>query len=208
MAGRGRVSNLIPRPPFLKRKGVRGVRSAGFTLIELVVVIFTVTVISSMVFPSFPGFYREQRLRWQARHLMTLVLKARQEAIDRDTIVTLTFDPAARRFALLVEPDPQQLAGGNAMPGEGMAPQNTDTGPVADYSRPLPDGMTARIRRQARYIGMDADRSDPVRFYPDGHADAAQILVGYETGRILAVFIIRNTARPYLVDARTGEEIE
>ena len=65
-------------------------RVAGFTLPELLVGVAIVGFIAAMVGPSFSRLIAEQRTRAAATHIYLALVKARSEAIKRNTAVTLS----------------------------------------------------------------------------------------------------------------------
>lgn len=63
--------------------------SAGFTLIELIVVLLVVGVLAGIAFPNFRPFIQNQRISAQANDLVTDLAFARSEAIKRASPVTV-----------------------------------------------------------------------------------------------------------------------
>lgn len=70
--------------------------SAGFTLIELIVVLLVVGVLAGIAFPNFRPFIQNQRISAQANDLVTDLAFARSEAIKRAVPVTVckTLNPS------------------------------------------------------------------------------------------------------------------
>lgn len=64
-------------------------KHAGFTLIELMVTISIVAIIATLAAPSFAEFSASQRVKAAASNLFISILRARSEAIKRDTTITL-----------------------------------------------------------------------------------------------------------------------
>ncbi|MCC6442562.1 MAG: prepilin-type N-terminal cleavage/methylation domain-containing protein [Armatimonadetes bacterium] len=168
-------------------------RRSGFTLIELAVVILIIVVVSSMVIPSFNGFYREERFRHQGRVLMSFLLQARQEAAEREEIVTVQYNPYARQLFMLGEP--------------GGFPDGETGPPPLGRTRALPDDIVLAVRSRAQGREDGPDRPHVLRFYPDGHSDGGALLLRHETGRLLSVAVTPNTGRAHLIDADRGAEI-
>jgi len=62
----------------------------GFTIIELVIVLFMVGVIATLAGPSFRDFIIQQSIRNAAFELMSDLTFARSEAVKRNTSVTMS----------------------------------------------------------------------------------------------------------------------
>jgi type IV fimbrial biogenesis protein FimT len=65
-------------------------RSNGFNLIELVVVIAIIGILSAIAVPSFTDTVSSMRTKAAASDLYMALIKARSEAVKRNTKVTLT----------------------------------------------------------------------------------------------------------------------
>lgn len=61
----------------------------GFTLVELMVTIAIVAIIATLAAPSFTELSANQRVKAAASNLFISILRARSEAITRDTTITL-----------------------------------------------------------------------------------------------------------------------
>ncbi|MES3025038.1 MAG: GspH/FimT family pseudopilin [Pseudomonadota bacterium] len=66
-----------------------GRRAAGFTLIELLVTLSVVGVLTSVALPSFRELTANRRLKDVSSDIYTSMVRARSEAIKRNTPVTL-----------------------------------------------------------------------------------------------------------------------
>ncbi|WP_019142913.1 GspH/FimT family pseudopilin [Noviherbaspirillum massiliense] len=67
----------------------RLLRQQAFTLVELVTVVAIVAILAAMAAPSFSTMIANQRARAAATDLHTALIKARSEAIKRNTSVSL-----------------------------------------------------------------------------------------------------------------------
>ncbi len=114
----------------------------AFTLIELMVVILLIAVMASIVVPAYSRFYAKSQFENTARQVQDIFAFAREQAIVRDTTVTVTYDPQNHAFlAQAAPPEPQ-----------------TDL-PVALSATDSPNGgMTAGGESQKSYQ-MDPDVS-------------------------------------------------
>ena len=68
-------------------KPLRNIRQAGFTLIELFIVVAVAAVLTTVAVPSFEDFMVNQRLKRVSQTLMLDVIYARSEAIKLNTPV-------------------------------------------------------------------------------------------------------------------------
>ena len=68
----------------------RRLRSAGFTLPELMITVAIVSILAALAGPSFSSLIASQRTRAASTDLYLALAKARSEAIKRNTNVTLS----------------------------------------------------------------------------------------------------------------------
>ena len=68
------------------------VRSRGFTLIELMIVLALLAIVAFIAVPNFTDFIERNRIQTQAQELQAFLLYARGEAVSRNTSITVTLD--------------------------------------------------------------------------------------------------------------------
>ena len=90
------LDNISPILRHLLRKGRLGKSTScipwyGFTLIELVVVLFIISLITAVLLPSFSGF-GENRLKSDAREMASILRYMNDSAITRKETYSLKFD--------------------------------------------------------------------------------------------------------------------
>lgn len=91
-------------------------REAGFTLIELAVVMAVVAIIAAAAMPALRDFFDRYRLRGAVDEAMSVIANARVEAVKSDRDVAIAFGGAANNWCIganaAVEP-----TGGNPVAG-------------------------------------------------------------------------------------------
>jgi len=65
-------------------------RSAGFNVVELMIVVFIVAVLAAVAGPDMARMVRTQRIKTSAFDVMASLTLARSEAIKRNLLVTIT----------------------------------------------------------------------------------------------------------------------
>lgn len=112
----------------------------AFTLIELMVVILLIAVMASIVVPAYSRFYAKSQFENTARQVQDIFAFAREQAIFRDTTVTVTYAPQNHAFLAQVAP-----------------PQPQTDLPVALLSGDSPNGGMASGGESQKSYQMDPD---------------------------------------------------
>ena len=123
-------------------------RTAGVSLLELMIVLMIMAIVAALVVPMFGGGVSNTQLRSAARQLASGLRLARSEAVAQRRETFLVVDVAARRFK--VDRDPKE----HALP------------PYVDLKL-----YTAQKDLVDEKIGS-------IRFYPDGGSNGGRITVG------------------------------
>jgi|SRR5579871_3245113 len=76
----------------------------AFTLIELLVVILIIAVMAGTVVPAYARFLEKSRFQTQVRYVQDLFAFAREQAVQKDTTVTVDYDPRNAMFVATVTP--------------------------------------------------------------------------------------------------------
>lgn len=137
--------------PMVQSRGRQPVRHAGFTLLELLVVLAIIGLALSVVIPNFAASSATE-LRSAARMVAAGLRGAREEALSRQQPVALSLDLDAYTMGL----DP----GGPTAEG----------GPPA---RQLPD--TLRYKLFVARSELFGERSGRIRFFPDGSSTGGRV---------------------------------
>jgi len=166
----------------------------GFTLLELVIVLFILGLITAMAMPTFVNFYRKSEEQQTTSQLVQLFRFAQQQAIFKRQVRTVGIDFDTHSYYLKEDP----------LPG--------------DYSfeirkrhqTPLPEGFEFElIEYPEREEEENADEAF-VSFYPDGTADRVKLTIRRVNDRGMTenLFIVRVNGVTGRVIVREKQEDE
>lgn len=135
------------------------VLAGGFTLLELIVVLFLAGLVAALVAPSFSGTLESSRLRSGAAEVRAALTLARTLAASGSRVRAVAFDVERGEYAV--------------------------DGETRKYL--LPEG----IRIESARVGTAAVEEERfrVRFFPDGSAEGAEIVVASQAGGRLRVTV-------------------
>lgn len=156
------ISTTGPRTD--EGRGPRGrqVEAAGFTLLELILIMVVICTVLAVAAPSLRGFFASRQTADEAAHIVALTQFARSQAVTEGRVYRLNFDLERGVYWLTSERGGTFVALDNEIGRRFF----------------LPAGMRAGW--------LDEDR-DHVAFYADGGTDAATLqLVGLQ-GEVLEV---------------------
>ena len=170
-------------------------RRAGFTLMEVILVLVLVVVISGIALPYFAGSYKGAKLRSAARTIDRMARYARSMAILREQTLTLALNPDSMELFLggatqaTNRPADGKLDQG-VLKRLGYVADGESAGAAAgiekEVHRFLPDGVAVKGFEKDRTEEDDAHEAlHLVRFYPNGQCD--WFVLELEDGRGMAV---------------------
>jgi type II secretion system protein H len=140
-----------------------GRRAAGFTLLELVLVLLVITIAVGIAAPSLRGWSRGSKMRDTADQLVTLARLARTQAASTAQLHRLTLD--ARNNRCVVQ----------KQDGENFNDMSEGEGGVYTF----PEGVTVAL------TDLQGGRREFVEFQPNGRIQTGRFRVtmddGYET---------------------------
>jgi type IV fimbrial biogenesis protein FimT len=110
----------------------RARRDAGFTLIELMMVLVIVAVILTIVLPGFDTLSQRTRLKSYANEFVTSVVLARGEAIKRNTRMDL---------CVVLDPDDPVSCGTSGNWEEGWLVKDPNSPDIVRYQQALNSGL-------------------------------------------------------------------
>ncbi len=156
--------------------------NAGFTLLELILVMGVIFLFAAVVAPNFSGFVPALRVRRGGEELMAAGRQARADAALKGRIVRLNLDSENNEFWLTIQGDPFEDP-------EEFLPL---TGPWSG-NIPLPDDVS--------FESTEGIEEDPYyEFRPDGSATDGSITVSNQKEDRLTIQIDGSTGRVYVDD--------
>lgn len=203
--------------------------AAGFTLVELIVVIVLMGVMAAMIVPEMRGTYGDERLRAGGRELLNVCALASSRAISFNTVHRVHLDPASRKFRMerrtrtpdrgLAFVPVRGVVGGEGQLGEHLMvrvrapeePSESEAGPesgdgvapVGNAESPLGESTDAGVEATGGGSGDGArGPSQSVSFYPDGTADRAEIELKDPDGYGLVLRVNPVTSRVRILERR------
>lgn len=149
---------------------VPGVRRAGFTLIEIMVVVAIMAIVMTMGVPLVYRLAHKEPMRKATADLVELLSNARARAILQSSTTEVVFKPHDGTATLGggAAPAPREPRRGDEMPAETRIAGST--GPTSITSVQLPEGVRIQMLAIDQMDRMDYE-TVRVRFYPNGTCD-------------------------------------
>lgn len=160
-------------------------RPAGFTLVELIVVMVLLLTVASLVAPRMASFFKGRALSGEAQRVLSLLHYARSQAAAEAVPVVVWFDPV--RSAYGVEPAP-----GFGSVGEVRRLEFTLEPSLRVEVAVAGEGIVSE--QDDERLGLAADRP-AVRFNPDGFPDPAsppRVVLRQDDGGALEIALTPN----------------
>lgn len=179
-------------------------RKLGFTLIELMVVLVLMGILTAMIIPEMRGTYDDALLRSAARKLVNVFNLANSRAITLNQLHRVRLDPRSGRYSVerslsereresAVAPAPD-IAGGNGTIDTRITAELRKQGEVP--SEPPDAGASSGGGEDRQRQGGE----EVIAFYPDGTAEAGELLLRDQAGFRLALRINPTTARVRIIE--------
>lgn len=167
----------------------------GFTLIEVIIVLFFMVVAAALILPRYGTFQRAGQARDTARNLMAYVREAREIAVESQRPVVMEIDPAARRIQLVYDDTmfPQQESAGVGVQTVGIDGRALPRPPL-HYPEPLV------VEMQPAGASLDPVMGGQFFVSPEGRIPDTDFLIQYGPDRGIIVTVRRQGTRVSIED--------
>lgn len=160
----------------LKRIARRG---RGFTLIELIVVLFFMVVAASVVVPRMPVLLESMAMRDAARDVSTLIRQARELAVLREEPIAVRYNESVGFTLEQVEVEIEQTTEQSTQTEE----EEQNKPPIPSTVVGVPQGVTVTIQvEETQNPVLLPSESGELVFTPDGRCQNARILLADPRG--------------------------
>jgi type II secretion system protein H len=174
---------------------------AGFTLIELMVVITIIGVVTAMMIPEMKGSLQDALLRSTSRELINAFDLAYSRAVSLNQTRRVRIDEKTGRY--LVEKRVMQNGQDDFVPADDVPGAKGELDSRISIEFHQPDEGVSEPDAQPDVATTDVGSSVDgvaIAFYPDGTADSGDIILRDQEGFRLGLRINPITARVHLVE--------
>lgn len=148
-------------------------REPGFTLIELIVVLFFMVVAASVVVPRMPVLLESMALRDAARDVSTLIRQARELAVLREEPIAVRYDESVGFTLEQVDVEVEETTEETAEAAE----EEQSKPPIPDAVVKVPEGVAVTLQvEETENPSLLPSESGELVFTPDGRCQNARIL--------------------------------
>lgn len=220
------------RHPNIKIRHQESSSNAGFTLIEVTIVIFIMVMMTSITVPWMRTFAETTRLRSTARSIRSLMEFARSCTVSQRTEYVVMFNSEEGEYWLsmlelleqesgtaiadssrtnlsesllaLSEPDDESEDMEDEEEIEGTY---TRTGGILGIPKALPASISIIQITSPRTLAGEINETEYITFYPDGTAEDFEIYLQSQSERVFVLNVVRATGRASIQELTT-EEVE
>jgi len=174
---------------------------AGFTLIELIVVIMIMMTVAGVGLPRLLSFVDNGNLGAESRRLAGMIQYARHEAARQQRSFFLTMDLEAHAYWIEVRRDPSEIED----PGYWVSGRNDEDGEYQTYEDIYVARQELRRRLMFDYVeNADHNRETygkvRLEFRPDGTSDTVAIHLKLDENRQATVMVNGQTGKVEIFD--------
>jgi len=178
-------------------------RRHGFTLIEMMMVLLLMATMTALIVPEMQGTYEEALLRSTCGELANAFSLASSQAVSLDQLHRVRLDRQTGRY--FVERRVPATRGKDYLPVRDLPGSEGKIDPriTIEFRRPSEAAPVAPDREASPLAEPDlpaGELDETIAFYPDGTADAREILLRDRNGFRLAFRINPITARVQMVE--------
>ena len=162
---------------------------AGFTLLELIAVLFIIAMAAALVGPSIGRSFGQVRLKAAARDLAAVCRFARVQAISHQGVIEVVLDRRTNTYWLR---GPDRIIGRLGGIDQAATAEDPEQPWLARMRqariRPLPQGLT--LRSVVLSAGsLREDEHGTIAFFPQGSSTGGEIEVSDEKGRAYRIVV-------------------
>ena len=177
---------------------------SAFTLIELMVVIVLIGIMTAMILPEMKGTYEDALLRSTSRELVSVCSLASSHAVSVNQAHRLRLDQKTGHYSIEKRASDRGAEGRSVSAREVPGGEGElDTRITIEIYKSGDDATDAAEQESAPVSGSHAQsgrQDDGITFYPDGTAEASEIVLRDRDGFRLALRINPVTARVRIIE--------
>jgi prepilin-type N-terminal cleavage/methylation domain-containing protein len=180
--------------------------SSGFTLVEILVVCLIIAVMAALIIPEMRGSFDDAVLRSSGRNLIDVLNVTYSRSVSLNQLHRLHLDKHTGRYVI-------EKQVGEGQEDSDFEPANEISGFSGQIDRRISIELQKSQTVQTDDSDSDAESddqsdtpSDSISFYPDGTADARDILLRDRMGFQLALQVNPNTGRVSILEANSKLE--
>ena len=177
---------------------------SAFTLIELMVVIVLIGIMTAIILPEMKGTYEDALLRSTGRELVSVCGLASSHAVSVNQAHRLHLDPKTGHYSIEKGTSDRRTEGRSVAAREVPGGEGELDTRIAieiyksgDEATDVPEQDSAPVPSSHAQAGR---QDDGITFYPDGTADASEIVLRDRDGFRLALRINPVTARVRIIE--------
>ncbi len=175
-------------------------RATAFTLIELVVVLAMIAILSAVIIPEMRGSFEDSLLRASGRQFIDVFSLANSRAVSVSQTHRVRLDLAAGKYYLERQTGRSSRTATFTPVHDVSGGEGTIDPRITFELRPRAADPTAPGPMSSRGDAPSTRGVEAITFFPDGTADAAELILRDRAGFRLALRVSAVTARVQLTE--------